>query len=104
MPCPVHRHPYGGDRLRRPRARYSFGGTVTLSGGTATPRVVPTWTRLSSAENRVSPDTTVFTAAAGAVHRRRQGGATAIFLETGVSRAAGRVVTATLSDAPTACF
>jgi hypothetical protein len=69
MPCLVHRHPCGGDQLRRLRVGCLVVGTATLSDGTATPRAVPTRTWLRNAENGVSLDTTLFIATAGAVHR-----------------------------------
>ena len=114
----VHRHHYGGDQQRRLRGRHSRGHRHPLSGGTATPRVVPTWTWPRRARARVviasdgvhrprcdgapsgAPPLTVCTASHMMVHHWCVSGATTVFhprarkavLGTAVVTAVGRAV------------
>ena len=56
-----------------------WGHRHWLSGGTATPRAVPTWTWFRAAAEGLSPDVTVYTAMCRAVHRQVLSDGTATF-------------------------
>jgi len=80
-----------------------YWGTATLSGGTVTPRAVPTWTWLRATELGVAPACPVCLYEGGAPpgHRHWWGGATATFIQR--AREVW-LVTATITAMPRAVY